>query len=124
MGVFVALAIQLPALKRNGIRIRPRINLRDPALRETLGIGVPAVFVMLCSFAVVSVQNAAAYSFASNGPSILLYARQWFTLPYAFFGRAHHHRHVHRAGRHASREQHGRREARHHRGTRTRSCSS
>lgn len=84
LGVFVALAIQLPALKRNGIRIRPRINLRDPALRETLGIGVPAVFVMLCSFAVVSVQNAAAYSFASNGPSILLYARQWFTLPYAF----------------------------------------
>lgn len=84
LGVFVALAIQLPALKRNGIRLRPRINLRDPALRETLGIGVPAVFVMLCSFIVVSVQNAAAYSFASNGPSILLYARQWFTLPYSF----------------------------------------
>ncbi len=32
----------------------------------------------------VSVQNAAAYSFADNGPSILLYARQWFTLPYSF----------------------------------------
>ena len=84
LGVFIALAIQLPALKRNGIRLRPRINLRDPALRETLGIGVPAVFVMLCSFVVVSVQTAAAYSFAANGPSILLYARQWFTLPYAF----------------------------------------
>lgn len=84
LGVFIALAIQLPALKRNGIRLRPRINFRDPALRETLGIGVPAVLVMLCSFVVVSVQNAAAYSFASNGPSILLYARQWFTLPYSF----------------------------------------
>lgn len=84
LGVFLQLAIQLPALKRNGIRIRPRINLRDPALRETLGIGVPAVFVMLCSFAVVSVQNAASYSFAENGPSILAYSRLWFTLPYAF----------------------------------------
>ena len=82
--MFVALAIQLPALRRNGIRLRPRLNLHDPALRETLSLGVPALFVMVCSFAVVSVQNAAAYSFADNGPSILLYARQWFTLPYAF----------------------------------------
>ena len=84
LGVFVQLAIQLPALKKNGIRVRPRINFRDPALRETLGLGIPAVFVMLCSLIVVSVQNAASYSFADNGPSILLYARQWFTLPYAF----------------------------------------
>lgn len=84
LGVFVQLAIQLPALKKNGIRVRPRIDLRDPALRETVAIGVPAVFVMLCSLIVVSVQNAASYSFADNGPSILLYARQWFTLPYAF----------------------------------------
>ena len=83
-GVFIQMAIQLPALKRNGIRIRPRVNLRDPALRETLGIGVPAVLVMLCSFAIVSVQNAASYNFADNGPSILAYARLWFTLPYSF----------------------------------------
>ena len=34
LGVFVQLAIQLPALKKNGIRVRPRIDLRDPALRR------------------------------------------------------------------------------------------
>lgn len=84
LGVFVQLAIQLPALKKNGIRVRPRINFRDPALHETLGLGIPALFVMLCSTVVVSVQTAAAYGFSDNGPSILLYARQWFTLPYAF----------------------------------------
>ena len=39
---------------------------------------------MLCSFAIVSVQNAASYNFADNGPSILAYARLWFTLPYSF----------------------------------------
>ncbi len=83
-GVIVQMAIQLPALRRNGIRIRPRVNLRDPALRETLGIGVPAIVVMLCSFVVVSVQNAASYNFADNGPSILAYSRLWFTLPYSF----------------------------------------
>lgn len=84
LGVFAQLAIQLPALKRNGIRLRPRIKLHDPALRETLGIGAPAVFVMLCSSVVLSVQTAAAYSFADNGPSLIAYARLWFTLPYSF----------------------------------------
>lgn len=84
LGVFVQLAIQLPALKRNGIRIRWRIDLHDPALKETLSIGIPAVLVMVTSFMVVSVQNAAAYDVADNGPSIISYARLWFTLPYAF----------------------------------------
>ena len=69
LGVFVQLAIQLPALKKNGIRIRPRVDFRDPALRETLGLGIPALFVMLCSTIVVSVQTAAAYGFSDNGPS-------------------------------------------------------
>ncbi len=84
LGVAVQLAIQLPALARNGIHIRPRINLHDPALKETLSIGIPAVIVMVTSFMVVSVQNAAAYGVADNGPSIISYARLWFTLPYAF----------------------------------------
>ena len=84
LGVFVQMAIQTPALKRNGIRIRPRIDLHDPALRETLAIGIPAVIVMLSSTAVVSVQSAASYAFAENGPSIIYYARLWFMLPYSF----------------------------------------
>ncbi|WP_165247104.1 murein biosynthesis integral membrane protein MurJ [Adlercreutzia sp. ZJ141] len=83
-GVIVQALMQWPALKRNGIRLRPRINLHDPALRETVSIGVPAVFVMLCSFVVVSVQNAASYAFTDSGPSIIAYSRLWFTLPYAF----------------------------------------
>lgn len=84
LGVFVQMAIQLPALKRNGIRIRPHINIHDPAIKETLTIGIPAVVVMLCSFACVSVENAASYAFSDDGPSILAYARLWFTLPYSF----------------------------------------
>lgn len=84
LGVFAQMVIQWPALKRNGIKLRLRINLKDPALAETLRIGLPAVFVMVCSFAVVSVQNAAAYAFADEGPSIIAYARLWYTLPYSF----------------------------------------
>ncbi|MDO4400275.1 MAG: murein biosynthesis integral membrane protein MurJ [Coriobacteriia bacterium] len=84
LGVLTQLAIQLPALKRNGIRIRFHIDIHDPAIKETLSIGIPAFVVMVTSFMVVSVQNAAAYNIADNGPSIIAYARLWFTLPYAF----------------------------------------
>ena len=84
LGVFVQMAMQIPALARNGIRLRPRIDLHDPALRETLALGIPAVIVMLSSTAVVSVQSAASYVFSDSGPSIIYYARLWFTLPYSF----------------------------------------
>ncbi len=84
LGVFVQLAIQVPALAKNGIHIRPHINFHDPHLRETLSIGVPAVLVMATSFVIVSVQNAASLVFLDAGPSVLAYARLWFTLPYAF----------------------------------------
>lgn len=83
-GVFLQMAMQIPALKRNGIRIRWHIDWHDPALRETLQIGVPAIIVMATSFAITSVQTSVAYRVAENGPTIISYARLWFTLPYAF----------------------------------------
>lgn len=84
LGVFCQMAIQIPALRRNGVNLTFRIDFKDPALRETLSIGVPALLVMVMSFGIVSVQNAVALSCAENGPSVMLYARLWFTLPYAF----------------------------------------
>ena len=85
LGVFVQMAMQVPALAKNGVHLKPwRINLHDPALRETLALGIPTLVVTLCSFVTVSVQNAAAMSVSDAGSSVLYYARQWFTLPYAF----------------------------------------
>lgn len=84
LGVFVQMAIQVPALAKQGIRLRPRLNLRDPALKETVSLGVGALFITMCAFATVSVQNAASYCFADNGPSVIAYARLWFTFPYSF----------------------------------------
>lgn len=83
-GVFLQMAIQIPALKRNGIVLRWHLDWHDPYLRETLQIGIPAIIVMATSFAITSVQTAVAYHVADNGPSIISYARLWFTLPYAF----------------------------------------
>ena len=84
LGVLVQTAIQIPALRRNGIRFRFRIDFKDPALKETLSIGVPAIIVMASAAVIVSVQIAASYSFADNGPAIINYARLWYLLPYSF----------------------------------------
>ncbi|MBQ9690738.1 MAG: murein biosynthesis integral membrane protein MurJ, partial [Eggerthellaceae bacterium] len=84
LGVFVQMAIQVPALRKQGLKYRFHINLKDPALLETLSIGIPAIIVMALGLVIVSVQNAAAYNAADNGPSVVAYARLWFTLPYAF----------------------------------------
>ena len=46
--------------------------------------GQVAVGVMVTSCIAVSVQNAASLVFTDAGPSVLLYARLWFTLPYSF----------------------------------------
>ncbi len=83
LGVAAQMVIQMPALKRNGIRLRAHINLRDPALRDTIALGAPTIIVMACSFATVSVMNAASYCFAEDGPSIIAYARLWYALPYS-----------------------------------------
>lgn len=83
-GVLLQVLIQIPVLKRCGIRLRPRVNLHDPGLAETLKLGVPAIAVTVFSFTTVSVMNAASYAFADNGPSVIAYARLWYTLPYSF----------------------------------------
>ena len=84
LGVFVQMAIQIPGLRRNGIKLRPMLDFKDPALRETASIGLPALFTTICGFVTVSVANAASYGFADNGPSVIAYSRLWFTFPYSF----------------------------------------
>ena len=41
LGVVSQVLIQLPALRRHGVRLRLKIDLHDPALRQTLAIGLP-----------------------------------------------------------------------------------
>lgn len=83
LGVLTQVLVQVPALRRQGIRIRFRIDLRDPAIRETLTIGAPTLIVTLENFLTVSVMNSSALSVVPNGASIMYYARLWYVLPYS-----------------------------------------
>lgn len=83
LGVAVQVVMQMPSLRRHHIRLTPHIDLRDPALRETLSIGVPSLVVMLCSFETASVMTSSTLSVTAVGASVSYYARLWYTLPYA-----------------------------------------
>lgn len=83
LGVLVQVLMQLPSLRRLGIKLTWRIDLKDPALRETVALGVPSLVVTLGVFVFVSVQSSCALSVTASGSAISYYARLWYTLPYS-----------------------------------------
>ncbi len=85
LGVLAQVVVQIPVLARYGIRFRWGIDLHDPALRDTVRIGIPSLVVMLCSFETSSVMTSSALSVTAVGASVSSYARLWFTLPYSIF---------------------------------------
>lgn len=85
LGVAVQVVMQIPSIRRHGIKIRPYVNVHDPAIRETLSIGIPSLAVTLLSFVTTAVQTSSALSVTVSGASVAYYARLWYVLPYAIF---------------------------------------
>lgn len=85
LGVVVQLVLQIPSMRKHGIRLRWRIDLHDPALADTVKIGVPSIVVMVLGFVTNAFQMNALLSFTAIGASIGTYALLWFNLPYAVF---------------------------------------
>ncbi|WP_084522339.1 murein biosynthesis integral membrane protein MurJ [Atopobium fossor] len=83
LGVAVQVVIQIPALRKMGVRIRPYVDLKDPSIKETLSIGIPSLVLTGCNFVTYSVQTSSVLSVIATGASIAYYARLWYTLPYA-----------------------------------------
>lgn len=85
LGIAVQVFCQIPALYRHGVRLRLRIDLHDPALRDTLSIGIPTLFYTFAAFPTTAVMSSCALSVTSAGASIAYYARVWYVLPYSVF---------------------------------------
>lgn len=83
LGVAVQVFMQVPSLRRLGVRLRLKVDLHDPALRDTLSIGIPSIVAMVTSFVTVSVQTSSVLSATASGAAVAYYARLWYTLPYA-----------------------------------------
>lgn len=86
LGVVAMFAIQIPSLLKLKIPLRFRIDLKDPALRETIRLALPATVFILVNLIVVSVRNAFSLSVAENGPATISYAWMWYQLPYGVIG--------------------------------------
>lgn len=84
LGVFVQMACQIPALGKHGVHPQIHIDFKDPALRQTITLGIPTLLATVCMFVSTSITNAAALVVQpETGPSVIAYARLWYTLPYA-----------------------------------------
>ena len=84
LGVFVQMACQIPALGKHGVHPHIHIDFKDPALRQTITLGIPTLLATVCMFVSTSITNAAALVVQpGTGPSVIAYARLWYTLPYA-----------------------------------------
>lgn len=83
-GVFVQMACQIPALGKHGVHPHIHIDFKDPVLRQTIALGIPTLLATVCMFVSTSITNAAALVVQpETGPSVIAYARLWYTLPYA-----------------------------------------
>ena len=58
LGVLVQILMQLPSLRRHGVRLTLHVDIHDPAIRETLSIGVPTLVVTACGFVTTSVMTS------------------------------------------------------------------
>lgn len=65
------------------MRLRLKIDLHDPALRETLAIGLPTLIVTFASYPTNAVQSSCALQVTSSGAAIAYYSRVWYVLPFS-----------------------------------------
>jgi putative peptidoglycan lipid II flippase len=82
LGVVAMFIVQIPALIKLKIPLRFHVNLRDPALVDTLRMALPAMVYVIMSLIAVSVMNAVALKTAPTGVSTIQYAWVWYLLPY------------------------------------------
>jgi putative peptidoglycan lipid II flippase len=86
VGGFGQLVVQLPALGREGYRIRPRIDFADPGVREVLQLMAPAILAHAALEINVMVNTQIASWLREGSISWLNFAFRLFQLPIGVFG--------------------------------------
>lgn len=82
LGVAIQFAVQIPMLVKIGFKYVPKINLKDPALKEALKIALPTFIYIAGTLVSYSCRNAFSLQSGDEGPSALAYAWMWYQLPY------------------------------------------
>lgn len=82
LGVVAMFAVMAPDLVRSGVKYTPELGLRDPEIRRMLVLAGPTVVYVITNLIAVSFRNASAFAVSENGPSVLMYAWNFYQLPY------------------------------------------
>lgn len=82
LGVAIQFAVQIPMLVKIGFKYVPKIDLKDPALKEALKITLPTFIYIAGTLVSYSCRNAFSLQSGDEGPSALAYAWMWYQLPY------------------------------------------
>ena len=82
LGVIAMYAVQIPSLKKTGVRLRPAFDLKDPDVRRLLVLAVPTVIYVATNLLAFSFRNAYTLSVDRVGIGVLTYAWTFAQLPY------------------------------------------
>jgi putative peptidoglycan lipid II flippase len=82
LGVIAMYAVQLPSLRRTGVRLRATLDLKDPDVRRLLILAIPTVIYVGTNLLAFSFRNAYTLAVSSAGIGVLTYAWIFAQLPY------------------------------------------
>lgn len=86
LSIVVMALVQLPALRKTGIRFRFLIDFHGEGFRDTIKLALPAIACTAINLVSLSVMNSCALHVAANGPSSVSYAWMWYQFPYGVLG--------------------------------------
>ena len=85
-GGIAQVVVQWPALRREGFRYRPAVDLRDPGLRQVLLLMGPGAIGVAATQLILFVNTLLATSQGTGAVSWLMYASRLIYLPIGLFG--------------------------------------
>jgi len=86
VGGILQFLVQVPALRREGFRFRPELNLRDPGLRRVAVLMLPATFGLAATQLNILVDTALASGLGDGPITWLSMAFRLMQLPIGLFG--------------------------------------
>lgn len=88
VGAFVSFAVQIPALRKVGIRYRPIIDWHDPGVRRIAALAVPIIISYSLNQIQVVVNNNFGSSLLPGSITAVWYSYRLFQLPVGIFALA------------------------------------
>lgn len=88
IGSILHVIIQIPLLRKTGIKLKPALNFRDTSVKEMLKLVPPRIISVTLAHAVGTINNSLAILISTSSVVFLKFAIQLETFPVTLFGLA------------------------------------